>query len=158
MVYNWLPFPHAFHGLHVSLRFSRATCFLHFSLSYTCFPTLASSYMFSQTIHWLHVFPRSPLSTCFPTLVTGYKFSRASQWLHVSPRSCSHALAIGYSFKFLSFVNDCMFSRACHWLHIFPPLPMVSFFSLFLWTEYDVFSHYSRVTRFFALTALVIFF
>ena len=151
-------FPCAFHGPHV---------FLHFSLSYTCFPTLASSYMFSHICHWLHVFPNSPLATCFPTLATDYMFSHSCHWLQVFPRqsmvTCLSALmfpafAMGYNFKFLSFVNGCMFSLACRWLHIFPPLPMVSFFSLFLWTEYDVFSHYSRVTRFFALTALVIFF
>ena len=127
----------------------------------TCFPTFATGYMFSQTIHWLHVFPHSPLSTCFPTLATDYMFSHSCHWLQVFLRqsmvTCLFALmfpafAMGYSFKFLSFVNGCMFSLACRWLHIFPPLPMVSFFSLFLWTEYDVFSHYSRVTCFFALT------
>ena len=148
MVYNWLPFPHAFHGLHVSLRFSRATCFLHFSLSYTCFPTLASSYMFSHICHWLHVFPNYPLAscfptlstgymfshvhlpltTCFPTVVTGYKFSRASQWLHVFPLSCSPRLQwvtilnffrLSMAACFPSLAAGYIFSRPCQWFHFF---------------------------------------
>ena len=135
----------AFHRSHVFLPFSLSSCLPTLTLA-TCFPKLSTGFMFSHTLHCLHVFPHLPLATCFPTLVTaGCKFSRATQWLYVSPRSC-------YNFKFLSLVNGCMFSLACRWLHIFPPLPMVSFFSLFLWTEYDVFSHYSRVTCFFALT------
>ncbi len=91
-----------------SLCFKKLKCADHLSPSsvypclplITCFPALATGYMFSRACYWLHVFPRFSLVTCFIALAIGYTFSRACYWLRAFPRlplvSRFPALTAGY--------------------------------------------------------------
>ena len=96
-----------FHVHVMSLTFAALTSHLM-----TCFPALATGYMFSRACNWLHVFPRlqlvtcfprSQLVTCFPAHATGYMFSLACNWLHVFSRlqvaTCFRSLATGFTFS-----------------------------------------------------------
>ena len=72
----------------------------------TCFPALATAYMFSRACHWFNVFPRVALVTCFLALGTTSMFSRACHYFYVFPRlplvSCFPGLTLVTCFPALA--------------------------------------------------------